>query len=316
MEIRGLIKQNFVKLIKNKQTSFNISLFVCLMSFGKLLSILFVFFVFLSPYTALYARNIPQRVVSLSPAITEEIYLLGEQDKLIGCTTYCRRPKEVRQKTKIATITEVNIERIILLKPDLIFVTPLTNMQAVTRLKQLGIKVMMCPQAATFEEICDQFFMLGDLFNKKTKADRIIRKAQHKILSIQNKLVNFKKIKVFIQIGTNPLFTVPKESFINDYIKRAGGINIAADAPRGIYSREKVFVLNPDVIFITAMGIMADQEKKIWEKYETLTAVKNNRIYILDEYDMCSPTPLTFVRGLEKMVLLLYPQLSKNKYEK
>jgi len=65
----------------------------------------------------------PQRIISLGPSLTEELFLLGVQDKIVGVTTYCQRPPEVKAKKKVGTVVEVNVERIMSLKPDLVLAT-------------------------------------------------------------------------------------------------------------------------------------------------------------------------------------------------
>ena len=62
----------------------------------------------------------PQRIVSLVPTITEEIYLLGADERLVADTIYCRRPPEAQGKEKVGTVVEVNLEKIITLRQDLI----------------------------------------------------------------------------------------------------------------------------------------------------------------------------------------------------
>jgi len=89
----------------------------------------------------------------------------------------------------------------------------------------------------------------------------------------------------------------------------AGGINIAAHARNGLYSREKVLEANPDVILIVTMGIVGQKEKKAWEEFKTIRAVREGRIYVVDSYKLCSPTPVTFVEFLGKLARLLHPGL-------
>ena len=99
----------------------------------------------------------------------------------------------------------------------------------------------------------------------------------------------------------------------DDYIEYAGGINIAADAASGIYSREEVLKRNPQVIVIVTMGIAGEKEAETWKTFNTIEAVKNNRIYIVDSYTYCSPTPNGFVKGLKELVMLLHPSISFSK---
>ncbi|MBI4650052.1 ABC transporter substrate-binding protein [Candidatus Desantisbacteria bacterium] len=250
-----------------------------------------------------YSKNIyPERIISLSPSITEQLYLLGAQDKIIGVTTYCLNPPDAQKKEKVGTVIDVNIEKILSLKSDLVITTPLTNIKAKEKFNNLGIKNINFPQAKNFTELCSQFLKLGSLTGEKDTAEEIIKKTKIEIDLIKKTIKHQTKPKVFIQLGAKPLFTITKDSFINDFIEFAGGINIYSRTETGLCSREDVLGQNPDVIIIINMGIISENEKNIWNKYKTINAVENKRIYILDAYSLCSPTPVSFVETLKKLV--------------
>lgn len=261
-----------------------------------------------------YAKDIfPERIISLSSAITEQLYLLGLGDKIIGNTIYCQRPESARHKKKVGTIIEVDIEKIVGLKPDLVLATPLTNPKAKEKLKNLGIEVITFPVANSFKEICEQFLELGKLTGREKEAQNILKKINEQIISIKQRVKRLSQPRVIVQLGAKPLHVVTRDSFINDFIEFAGGINIGPNGKSGLYSREKVLKDNPDVIIITTMGIAGDEEKKNWKRYKTISAVKNNRIYIVDSYKLCSPTPVSFVSTLEEIMKILHPDLKWNR---
>ena len=243
--------------------------------------------------------SLPQRIISLGPSMTINIYLLGAQDKLIADTIYCTHPKDAEKKIKIGNLAEMDLEKVYKLKPDLVLVTPMADQKQIKKLKNLGIKVQLFQYARSYQDLCDQLLLLGKLIGRQKEAKQIINKQWSKIKAIQEKIKSENKPKVFLQIGVNPLFTINKDSFINDYINFAGGINIAKDAHSGIYSREQVVKANPDIILITTMGIEGNKEQSIWKEYKTINAVRNNNIYILDEYHVCSPSVISFVDTLK-----------------
>lgn len=255
-----------------------------------------------------FSQNHPQRIISLSPPLTEELYLLGVQDKLIGCTVYCQRPAQAQKKEKIGTVIEANLEKIISLKPDLVLTTSLTNPKTKEKLKNLGIKVVDFPSVKSFSQLCEQFLELGKIIGREKQAEEIIHQAKNNVDFIKKSIKDLPKPKVFLQIGAKPLHTVTGGSFVNDFIQFAGGINISEDAKTGLYSREEVLKQNPDVIIISTMGIVGQDEKIIWQKYETINAVRNKKIYIIDSYILCSPTPVSFVETLKELVKILHPE--------
>jgi len=250
------------------------------------------------------------RVISLAPSLTESTFLLGAGDNLKGCTTYCIKPKAAGSKEKIGTLIDFNLEKIVTLKPDIVLGMEFSDRRTIEKLRYLGIRVELFPSPKNFEHLCQSFLRLGTILNRQRKAQEIVDNARKNVAAIRAKVRDEKKIRIFWQLGAKPLFTATKGYFTNDYIEFAGGINIAADARSGIYSREEVLKKNPEVIIIVTMGITAKEEKETWKTYSTIDAVKNNRIYILNSYTYCSPTPRGFVQGLKELTTLLHPSIS------
>ncbi len=254
----------------------------------------------------------PARIVSLGPVITEMIYLLEADERLIADTAYCLSPEDARHKTKIGTVIQFNVEKIVSLSPDLVLASPLARERQLKLLQKLGIPVRQVENPETFDKMCSMMISLGRLLDKIEKARSIVAKARREVAAIVEKTADLPRRKVFMQIGLKPLHTSPQNTFIHEYIEFAGGINVAADAATGNYSREKVLEKNPDVILIATMGSSkagAKKEKKTWRSYSSLSAAANGRIYILDPEIICGPTPVSFVEGLKEIARLIHPEL-------
>ncbi len=265
-----------------------------------------VFFLSVSRYADAAGLS-PRRLVSLGPTITEKLYLLGIEDRIVGVTTYCVRPPEACAKEKIGNVTQVNVEKIVDLKPDLVLATSLTDHKAVESLKRLGISVVVFNEPRSYAETNEQFLELGRIVGTEREARQIVRAAGRKIDAIRKRIRGLPRPSVFVQLGTKPLFAATKDSFVNDFIEFAGGTNIAREAKSGFYSREEVLRQDPDVIILVGMDAETANEKKAWRKFPVLKAVKNDRIFIMDSYLICSPTPRTFIDALEEMVKALHP---------
>jgi iron complex transport system substrate-binding protein len=254
-------------------------------------------------------QDYPMRIISLSPPLTEELYLLGVEARLVGVTTYCKRPKEAEKKEQIASCINANLERIIALAPDLVLASSLSNANQMQALKDLGINVVSFTRPKNFVFLCAQFLELAKLVGKKEEGEKIVSQAKKRVRAIAKKANINKRMRskptVFVQVGANPLFTVTKDSFVNEFIELAGGLNIAREAKTGLYSLEEVLQKDPDVIIIVTMGIVGEEEKKNWESYKNLKAVKNKRIYIVDSDKVCSPTPLSFTETLGEIIKIL-----------
>jgi iron complex transport system substrate-binding protein len=233
---------------------------------------------------------------------------LKVEKRLIANTIYCKRPEDAKKKEKVGTVIKADIEKIVSLKPDLVLATSLTSPKQVEKLKDLGIRAVVFEYPKNFYELCEDFLELGRIVGKEKTAQRIIGKTKKRVEAIKNSIKGKYCPRVLIQIGSNPLWVAPGDSFINDFIEFAGGINIAKDAKTGLYSIEKVLEQNPDIIIIAEMGIIGEEEKNAWLKIKAMNAVKNNKVYIMDAYKLCSPTPVSFVETLKEIEKILQPK--------
>lgn len=246
------------------------------------------------------------RIVSLASSITKQLVQLGLKDQIAGATSFCPVAKDNKELI-IGSATDVNMEKITLLNPDLIFASTLTKPKTLKKLKITGATIVQMQKASSFDEICRQFIKIGKLTHREEKAKHIIETEKNKIDSIRQLIPEQKeKPDVFFQIGKKPLFAVIPNSYMNDLIQFAGMNNIAYDLKHGTISRETVIARNPEVIFVVTMGITGKEEKKTWEHYEDLSAVQNDNVFVLNSDLACTPTPTTFRKTLEIMVQYLY----------
>jgi iron complex transport system substrate-binding protein len=256
-------------------------------------------------------KDIPKRIISLSPGITEALYLLGAGESVIGVTTYCQKPPDAANKEKIGTLLEINTEKVINLKPDLVIGTGLTSSKDMRKLKNLGINIIIFDISKEFDRLCNIFLELGKLVGKEKRAGIMVAESKKRVVKIQKKVEVLPRKKVFVQLGSKPLFASTKDYFINDLIEFAGGINIFKEAKSGLISREEVVRRNPDIVIITTMGMAGGKEQKSWQQYKTINAVKNKHIYLVDSDRICSLTPVSFADLLEDIVKILHPEVFK-----
>lgn len=257
----------------------------------------------------------PKRIVSLAPVITESLYSLGTGNRIIANTLYCNYPKEAKNKEKIGTMLEPNIEKILSLEPDMVIGSAINPPQVIERLQTLGIRVEVFPDDTEFGAICENFLSLGKLVGMEYKAKKIILKVRQEINIIKQKISKLPKPSptVFWQLGKNPLVTVAKGTFADELIRLSGGKNIASNLkikyPR--ISLEEVIRQNPEIIIIVSMGDVTKDEVEAWRQYEEIRAVKNNRVYVIDADSVCRATPLRFLEGLRKVSACIHPEIMK-----
>ena len=256
----------------------------------------------------------PRRVVSLAPNITEIIFALGQEHRLIGVTRYSDFPPEAEKFPKVGSYVHLDLEKIVALKPDLCIAIKDGNPLAVAkRLESLKIP-LYAVDPKNLETIMQTVLEIGGLLNAKKEADFLVQNMDFRIQKVKSLVSNVThRPRVFFQIGVSPIVSVGTHTFIHGLIVLAGGTNLAAGPityPR--FSPEQVLALSPEVIIITSMARAAifEQVKAEWSKWPDLPAVRNQRIFLEDSNFFDRPTP-RLVDGLEHLARLIHPELFK-----
>ena len=265
------------------------------------------------PAGATGTREVPMRIVSLSPLLTENVFLLGAGERMVGNTSYCTKPEAAKAVAKVGSVMELSIERIIGLRPDLVLAINLSPPQQVAQLERLGLRVHTFHQPESFAEMCAQFLELGALLGREQRAREIVDEAARRTEAVRTATADLPRRKVFLQVGANPLFSSVQDSFTHEYMVLGGGENIAGDRRSGAMTTEQVLALDPEVIIIAVMGSedgVGGGEKGKWKRYRAMRAVRDGRVHVLDPDQVCSPSPLTFAASLEAIARLIHPGLS------
>ena len=260
----------------------------------------------------------PQRIISLSPAITETLFALGLDREIVGVTNLCDYPAKAKKKTKVGSYIHPNVEKIIALQPDLVLSTTHTSL-ATERLEELGVPVFVI-NPKTLKASMDSILSVGKITGKAEEAADIVARLNQRIKAVTDRVKNLKeedKPSVLWQIGSNPLVTVGPGTLGHDLIVLAGGRNIVGNAlieyPR--YSLEAILYKNPEVIIVVGMleGDYSIGETERWNRWENLSAVKNRRIHRIDLSLVTRRGSPRVVDGLEEVARILHPELFSRK---
>lgn len=252
------------------------------------------------------------RYISLAPATTEILFSLGLNKEIVGVSSYCDYPPEAKHKEKIGSFSDPNIEKIISLKPDIIFCAGLEQNPIVLKLRQLNFKVCVSdPKNLT--ELYVSINEIGKLTQREKEANAIIVRMKSAIEEtiLLTKNIDFDKHpKVFIEIWHDPLMTVGKNSFINELIEAAGGKNIASNinAAYTYISPEQILKRDPEIIILTYMS--KEPPKEIFDKrpgWKNVAAIKAGRIYNdIDPNILLRPGP-RLAEGVKALHKKFYP---------
>jgi iron complex transport system substrate-binding protein len=249
------------------------------------------------------------RAISLAPSLTEMIFAIGAGDKLVGVTTYCNYPPETASIEKIGDTQTPNIEKIIALKPQVVFVSTASQLEAFTKtLEEQGIAVYVS-NPKNLDEVFKDMGQLADLFGTKATASGLGANLSTRVANVdietQVFLEKHPRQKVFIQISNDPLFTIGKDSFLTELVERAGGVSVTKDVPTGYpkLSKETAAALNPDVIFLSDSEDNREPNKALKDS----AAVKGGRLYRIDADIISRPGP-RLVDALEEIASKLREQ--------
>jgi iron complex transport system substrate-binding protein len=254
----------------------------------------------------------PSRIISLSPSITEILFSLGLEERIVGVSNHSDFPPQTLAKPRVGSYINPNLEQVISLNPDLILASAAGNpREFVERMESLGFSVYtVFPK--DFEGILRSISHIAAITGREHRGDMVVREMKMRKERILHLTRGRKRPKVFLQIGTSPIVTVGKGSFADDLISLAGGENIAGGErvkyPR--YSIEEVLIKGPDIIIITSMDPRADSHMlaEDWNRWKTIPAVKHGRIYVIDSDLVDLPSP-RIVDGLEAIAGMLHPEI-------
>jgi len=231
-----------------------------------------------------------ERIVSLAPNITEILFALGLGEKVVGVPLYSEYPPETAEKLKVGTFWQPNIEAVIGAKPDLIVTLEIERQKYIAqRLRRIGY-TNLTVDIEKVGDLFDAIKKIGDLTGKQIEADKLLSEIKGKLAKISSLGKNEEKLKVLYIVQRKPLRVAGRETFVNEIIELAGGENaigptIQKYPPIG---SEQVLGSDVDVIIEPSMGQNDLEGLKIkameyWRGFENIPAVKNNRIYVIDD---------------------------------
>lgn len=253
---------------------------------------LFLFFLLLFQLQAM-------KIVSLGPAVTNQLLLLDAGSNIVGKTIYCAKEAGNPEDVKcVGNLLNINIETVAMQQPDIIFASGLTPEAIIKKLRSVHFTVIVIDDPSNFKMLCDNFISIGTAIQKKELAERIVNKAKSEFHNLQQSRGIPRK--VFFELGSKPLFSVTKGTLGDQLISLCGGANVFDLKGSGVVNREEVLLKDPEVIFISEMGEASVKEKARWESFSKLSATRNSAIYIVDAYSIGSPTPLSFIETVKE----------------
>jgi iron complex transport system substrate-binding protein len=259
------------------------------------------------------AAKTPVRIVSLAPSITETLFALGLGERVIGVTSYCSYPPEVKKIEKIGGYSDVNIEKIVSLHPDIVILTPEHSCQR-DALERFSVRTLTV-ENNDFTKICSSFFSIGSICGVEHKSDSLVAAFKRYMHTAQDQ--DSSRPSVLLCIGreapgsgsVKSIFASGVSTVYNQIIEAAGGRNAFRDSipMYPSLSYEGIIALKPDIIIDAAatMGdFNCDQLVGDWKGLYRVKAVQLNNVFCVQKEYATVPGPriLFLIEDFKKII--------------
>jgi len=239
------------------------------------------------------STDTPKRIVSVAPNITEILFELGVDDRLVGVSSFCDYPEAAKQKSKIGGLSNPSLEAVVSLKPDMVFLTHDGNPQAFEeRLRSMKIRTVVI-QARKISDLPRGIRQVGAVVGATEKAEFLAVNIEKRInVFVERQRISpglakpAKKQKVLFIIWPDPLIVAGPGTTTDEALTLLGLDNIAAQTSTAYpkYSIEEILRQAPDLIFIGKGNGMDKVADGLLRRLKTVPAVRNGRVFYVSDY--------------------------------
>jgi iron complex transport system substrate-binding protein len=235
------------------------------------------------------AAQSPQRIVSISPNVTEILYGVGAWPQVVGISQYCSYPDDVKNKPRVAGWDNTNLEQLTALKPDLVIGVDAQAPFLQDRLNGLGVRSLFVKNES-LSDVYVSIEEIGKVTGHDQQAAQLLLKTAAEIEAVRKATANRQRLKILCIVDRVPgtireLYTATRGSYLDELITIAGGESVAPPAEHGWgkITKEAAVSLNPEVIIDLIQGSKGEDPISVWRELSVVRAVRNNRIYSITD---------------------------------
>jgi cobalamin transport system substrate-binding protein len=252
-----------------------------------------------------------RRVVTLSPDLTETVYALGLEDRLVGDTNECVTPAAAKYKTHVGEPKNPSLEAIVSLQPDLVLASASINrVETADSLARLGIPVYTS-DPHTVRGMLNSVQKIANLLDATAQGKALVAGLQAHLDALDRHLANLPLVHVLFVVWEDPLITIGQNTFIADALRFAGAESvIVSDQNWPQVSMEEVVRLQPDYILFTSshgdeepMQLAELRSRPVWR---SLDAVELGHVAEVSD-EMARPSP-GMITAIEDLARQLHPE--------
>lgn len=250
------------------------------------------------------AHGAAQRVLPLAPNLVEMVYALGAGERVVGRPQFADWPVEARKLPVIGSYVRPELEHIVRLQPDLcLALRDGTPSPRIERLRAMGVPVLtLHPQ--TPAAMLQTLETIGQTLGKQVEAQRLTAELRTRMKTVEERVRRLpRRPRVVLQVQAAPLLLAGPTSFMGSLLELAGGDNpVRGEALYPRLSLERAILLQPEVI--VSAGMEDSQDFRLWQAWQQVPAVRNNRLYVMDPDLLTRPSPRS-VDALEQLVAIM-----------
>ena len=224
-----------------------------------------------------------QRIVTLAPHLVETLYAAGAGEQLVGTVEFSNYPAAARKKTRVGGYSQLDLEAIVALKPDLIIAWASGNAPAIIeRLRALGLTVYVS-QPNRIDDVAAEIERFAVLAGTSAVGKPAATSFRNRLATLQKRYSARPKVRTFYQIWKQPLMTVGGKQIISNVVRLCGGENVfgALDALAPTVTVEAVIAANPEAIIASGMGKARPEWLDDWRRWTSLTAVARDNLFFV-----------------------------------
>lgn len=249
-----------------------------------------------------------ERVVSLSPNLTEIVYFLGAGDRLVGVTDFCDWPPEARSKPSIGGIVNPSLERVLAARPDVVLAARGNDIAFLRRLTKAGLSVFATdPQ--TLEDVLQLIVRIGRIVGREEVAAEKTRRLRRQVERLRAKAAGMHhRPRALVVVQLDPLFVAGAGTFVDDLLHAAGMENAAAGArPWAEWGAERVIASRPELVIVIREHGSPEADRTVLASiasrspWRELQAVRSGQVYSVTDDYLTIPGP-RLVKGLAELV--------------
>jgi len=257
----------------------------------------------LVPVAAAAEGAVPQRIVSVTPSVTENLFALGVGDRVVGVTSWCTYPPEAAERAVIGDAFNLNLEVLLSLNPDLVIGDGTMVAAHIQQLEALGITVATI-NPTTLNEVIESMATLGELVGEPEAGRALAAQMRNRLRELTARVPVGSSKRVFVELWYEPLMTAGPGSFLHELITLAGGENIAADTgqPWPQFSEELVLARDPEIVILTNYNREEALQRPAWQG---LSAYKAGAVFEVNPDLYVRGTP-RLLDGLAELISLIH----------